>query len=215
MSFRGAALIAIAVILSAGLLSVQMANGGADFVPAAPADPCQDRNRPVGTDLEALGEAIVLTGIDEAACTLGVSRERLVLALPSKTDRAELARELGTDERGLALALKNGLRTGVDRLDKSGKLPKISALLPEIADELGISQGLVDLIPDSVVDSVSTADVLRATIDKLDVNRLLADLNDSEALEASLRDAVVEGAKDAVKQRIKDALPGPLQGLID
>ena len=43
MSPRGFALIAVALVLSAGLLGVQLASGGADFVPQRPADPCQDR----------------------------------------------------------------------------------------------------------------------------------------------------------------------------
>ena len=43
MSSRGIALIAVALCLSAGLLGVQLASGGADFVPERPADPCQDR----------------------------------------------------------------------------------------------------------------------------------------------------------------------------
>jgi hypothetical protein len=80
MSFRGAALIAVAVMLSAGLFGVQLAAGGADFVPQRPADPCQDRERTGTDDLEALAETVVLTGLDEAACDLGVSRERLLLA---------------------------------------------------------------------------------------------------------------------------------------
>ena len=118
MSPRGFALIAVALVLSAGLLGVQLASGGGDFVPQRPADPCQERGRTGQDDLESLAETVVLTGLDEAACKLGVSRERLLLALPSQKDRAELARETGTDERGLAQALKDGLRTGVDRLDE-------------------------------------------------------------------------------------------------
>ena len=54
-----------------------------------------------------------------------MSRERLLLALPSEEDRAELARETGTDERGLAQAIDDGLHTGVDRLEKTGQLPKL------------------------------------------------------------------------------------------
>jgi hypothetical protein len=215
MSPRGFALIAVALVLSAGLLGVQLASGGADFVPQRPADPCQERTRTGQDDLEGLAETVVLTGLDETACKLGVSRERLLLALPSQKDRAELARETGTDERGLAQALKDGLRTGVDRLDKAGQLPKTSALLPSAADQLGISKNLVDAIPDSVVDNLlPTADVLRRALDKLDMNKILANLDDRQALESTLRDALVQAALDEVRERIKDAVPGPLQGLL-
>lgn len=217
MTSRGLALIAVALVLSAGLLGVQLASGGADFVPQRPADPCQDRPRTTQDkdDLEGLAETIVLTGLDQTACKLGVSRERLLLALPSQKDRAELARETGTDERGLAQALKDGLRTGVDRLDKSGQLPKTSALLPSVADQLGISKTLVDAIPDSLVDNLlPTGDLLRRALDKIDMNTVLANLDDRQSLESTLRDALVQAAKDEIKERIKDALPGPLQGLL-
>jgi hypothetical protein len=216
MNRRGVALIAVALVLSAGLLAIQLAAGGADFVPERPADPCLDRDRTVRDDLESLAEAVVLTGLDEAACKLGVSRERLLLALPSEKDRAELAREIGTDDRGVARAIDEGLRTGVDRLEKAGELPRTSALLPSVADQLGISQSLVGLIPDKLVDDLlPTADVLRWSLDRIDVNAVLADLDDGASLESTLRDALVQGAIDEVKARIRDALPGPLRGLLD
>jgi hypothetical protein len=216
MRLRGIALIAVALVLSAGLLAVQLSSGGADFVPERPADPCRDRGLAPKADLESLAEAIVLTGLDEAACKLGVSRERLLLAVPSREDRAELARELGTDEQGIARAIKEGMRRGVDRLDTAGRLPKVSTLLPEIADELGISRSLVGLLPDRVVDDLlPTGDVLRRSVDKIDVNDVLANLNDRASLESTLRDALVSGAVDEVKAQIREALPGPLRGLVD
>lgn len=215
MSSRGLALIAVALLLSAGLLGVQLASGGADFVPARPADPCQDRARTVKSDLEGLAETVVLAGLDDAACKLGVPRERLLLALPSQADRAELAQQAGTDERGLAQAIDDGMHSGVDRLEKTGQLPGWSALLPSIAGQLGISQGLVDLIPESLLNSLpTTGDVLRRSLDNIDVNTVLADLDDRRSLESTLRDAVIQGAIDAVKASIGDALPGPLQGLL-
>jgi hypothetical protein len=217
MSGRGLALIAVALVLSAGLLVVQLAGGGADFVPQRAADPCRDRGGPaIAPDFEAIGEAVVLAGLDEAACELGVSRERLLLAVPSRQDRAELARELGTDERGLATAIRDGLRTGVDRLERAGRLPRSSALLPAVADELGVSSGLIDLVPDGLVeDLLPTAGVLRRSIDRLDVDDVFANLDDQASLESTLRDAIVRGALDEAKARIREALPAPLRGLLD
>ena len=215
MSSRGIALIAVALFLSAGLLVVQLASGGADFVPQRPADPCQDRARTGTDDLEGLAETVVLAGLDDAACKLGVTRERLLLALPSEEDRAELAHETGTDERGLAQAIDDGLHTGVDRLEKTGQLPSWSALLPSIAAQLGISQSLAGLIPDSLIDRLPPpADVLRHSLDNIDVNTVLADLDDRKSLESTLRDSLIQGAIDAAKESIDDALPGPLQGLL-
>lgn len=214
MSTRGFALIAVALALCGGLLWVQLARGGADFVPTPPADPCQDRGRTSTADLEGVAEIVVLTGLDEAACDLGVSRERLLLALPSQTDRAALAREAGTDEAGLALAIKDGMRAGVDRLERTGRLPSTSALLPSIADELGISQNLVDLVPDGVVDDLlPTGDVLRWSLDNIHVDAVLAGIDDGESLETILREQLVDGAIAQAREKIQGALPGPLQGL--
>jgi hypothetical protein len=217
VSARGATLIAVALALSVGLLGVQLASGGADFVPQRPADPCQNRGLKAHdeNDLEALAEIVVLTGVDEAACKLGVSRERLLLALPSAKDRAELARETGTDEAGLERALKDGLRAGVERLDRSGQLPKTSALLPSVADQLGVSKSLVGAIPDSVVDGLLPSDeVLRRAIDKIDMHSVLTNLDDRQSLESTLRKAITQAAIDEVKAKIKDALPGPLQTIL-
>lgn len=216
MTSRGVALIATAVLLSVCLLGVQLASGGGDFVPQRTADPCKDRGRPVKNDLEGLAEAVVLTGIDDAACKLGVSRERLLLALPSRSDRVTLAREAGTDEAGLAQAIKDGLSTGVDRLDQSHQLPQWSAVLPSVADQLGIPQSLIGLIPDSLVDQLPPiADVLHLALDKIEVNAVLEDLDSGKSLEPTLRDALVQAAIAEVKGRIGAAVPGPLQGLLD
>ncbi len=215
MSSRGLGLIAAAVILSAGLLGVQLASGGSSFVPQRAADPCRDRGGTVSNDLESLGEAVVLTGVDEAACNLGVSRERLLLALPSKQDRADLAHKAGTDESGLSQTIKDGLRTGVGRLDRAGRLPSQKALLALVADQLGLSKGLVDLIPSGLADTLpSTADLLRSSLDRLDVNTVLDNLGDRASLESTLRDALLQGAIDEAKSRLGQVLPGPLQGLL-
>jgi hypothetical protein len=217
MRARGLALIAVAVALSAGLLGIQLASGGADFVPQRAGDPCRDRGGgAIAPDFESVAEAVVLTGLDEAACALGVSRERLLLAVPSREDRAQLARELGTDERGIARAIRDGLRSGVDRLERGGRLPRSSALLPSVADELGISRTLVDLIPDGLVDDLlPTAGVLRRSLDRIDLDDVLANLDDQSSLESTLREALVRGALDEAKGRIRDALPAPLRGLLD
>ena len=211
MSRRGVVLIVVALVLSAGLLGVQLASGGADFVPQRAADPCKDRDRPASQDIEGLAEAVVLTGIDEAACKLGVSRERLLLALPSPQDRAKLARDLGTDERGLAQSIKDGLRAGVDRLERQGRLPAVSTLLPSIAGQLGIPEGLAGVIPGSLVDALpSTADLLHLGLDTIDVNNVLAELDNGKSLDVILRQALIQGAI----AKAKGTLPGPLQGLL-
>ncbi len=215
MSSRGIVLIAVAVALCGGLIGVQLAAGGADFVPQRAADPCENRERTPKEDIEGLAETVVLTGLDQAACKLGVTRERLVLTLPSAADRAALAREAGTDERGVAQAVKDGLDTGVDQLEQEGRLPKASALLPSLADELGVPGSVVGLIPDGPVDDLlPTGDVLHRALDEIDVDTILEGLDDPDSLEPALRDALVQGAIDEARGPIEDALPGPLRGLL-
>ncbi len=91
--------------------------------------------------LEPLAEQIVLLGLDGAACRLGISRERLVLAL---------AETRSLDPHASA-ALKAGLGDAVNRLDREGRLPKVSQLLPEALNQAnlpGIVKTIIGAIPD-------------------------------------------------------------------
>ena len=132
---------AIAVLLVAAVLGVQVAAGGGDYVPRRSADPCSPRPvPPIQPQLESVGERIVLLGLDSAACRLGVSREGLVLAIGEK-------RSL---DPATPAALKAGLRDAVDRLDREQRLPKVSQLLPELLDQAnlpGIVKTLIKAIP--------------------------------------------------------------------
>ena len=157
------------MVLVAAVLGVQVAAGGGDYVPRRPANPCIPRPvPPIPAQLEPLAEQIVLLGLDSAACRLGISRERLVLAL---ADTRSL------DPRAPA-ALKAGLRDAVDRLDREGRLPKVSQLLPEALDQSnlpGIAKTIIEAIPAGLVDNaLPTAPLLRRTIDELDVDAAAA-----------------------------------------
>ncbi len=214
MNTRGIVLIVAALVLGAGLLGVQLAAGGADFVPQRSADPCQDLGRTAPDELAGLVETVVVTGVNDAACELGVSRERLLLSLLSPEDRAELAREAGTDENGLAETIKEGLEHAIDRLDAAGQLPKASALLPSLADQLGIPDPLVNSVPDALLDRLPpTADMLRWSLDRIDVRTILTEADQGRSPESILRDALIQGVKDDARAWLKDVLPGPLGGL--
>jgi hypothetical protein len=196
---RDALLPALSAALVAGVLGVQVAHGGGDFVPARTADPCVARAvAPVSQGIEGLSERLVLLGLDGAACRLGVSREGLVLHLAepgSRTDAVE--------------ALRGGLRDAVDRLDRDGELPKASALADEAvdaADLSGLVKSAIRVIPDALIDNrLKTGDVLRRTVDGLDVHRLLGNLEDPAAIDALVSAAVTQ----AVKDEIVDGLPHP------
>jgi hypothetical protein len=193
----------IAVLLVAAVLGVQLAAGGGDFVPRRPADPCAPRPvPPLPAELEPVAERIVLLGLDGAACRLGFSREQLVLALaePDSLDPAVPA------------ALKAGLVAAVDRLDREGRLPPVSQLLPEAleqADLPGFVETIIEAIPDDTVDgALPTAPLLRRAIDDLDIGALVGDLDDPDQLESAIRSAILTAARDQILDRLRPGLGG-------
>lgn len=188
----------IAVLLVAAVLGVQVAAGGGHYVPRRPANPCTPRPiPPIQSQLEPLAEQIVLVGLDNAACRLGISRERLVLALADP-------RSLDPRAPG---ALRAGLLDAVNRLDREGRLPKVSQLLPSLlagAGVSGIAKAIVDAIPPGIVDStLPTAPVLRRTIDELDVKQLLHELNDPSKLDSALQSAILHAALQQILARVR------------
>jgi hypothetical protein len=195
---RRLALPLIAVVLVAGVLGVQVAAGGGHYVPLRPANPCTPRPvSPIPAQLEPLAEQIVLLGLDSAACRLGISRERLVLAL---------AQTRTPDPRESA-ALKTGLVNAVDLLDRQRRLPKVSQLRPQALDQAnlpGIVKTIITAIPDPVIDNLlPTAPLLRRTIDELDINRLLHELNDPSQLNSVLQSAILQAALHQILDRLR------------
>jgi len=188
----------IAVLLVAGVLGVQVAAGGGDYVPRRPADPCTPRAvPPIPARLEPVAERIVLLGLDHAACRLGISRERLVLAL---ADTRRL-------DPGAPAALKAGLADAVDRLDREGRLPKTSQLLPEALDQSnlpGLVKTVIGAIPDSTVDStLPSGPLLHRAVGRLDVDKLLHELDDPRQLESAVRTAILQAARDQILEALR------------
>jgi len=183
-------------VLVAAVLGVQVAAGGGDYVPRRPADPCQSRAAPpIPARLEPVSERIVLVGLDKAACRLGISRERLVLAL---ADTRSL-------DPNAPAALKAGLLDAVDTLDHEGRLPKVSELLPEAlgqTDLPGFVKTIIGAIPAGTVDSVlPTRLVLRRAIGELDVNQLVHQLDKPQQLQSAVRGAILKAARDQIVAR--------------
>ena len=194
---RRLALPLIAVVLVVAVLGVQVAAGGGHYVPLSPANPCTPRPVPaIPAQLEPLTEQVVLLGLDSAACRLGTSRERLVLAL---------AETRSLDPRQSA-ALKAGLADAVDRLDRQGRLPKVSQLLPQALDQAnlpGIVKTIIEAIPDPVVDNLlPTAPLLRRAINDLDINRVLHELGDPRQLNSVLQSAILQAAQRQILDRL-------------
>ena len=187
----------IAVLLVAAVLGVQVAAGGGDYVPRRPANPVHTAPGSAHpAQLEPLAEQIVLLGLDSAACRLGISRERLVLAL---------AETRSLDPRASA-ALKAGLGDAVDRLDREGRLPKVSQLLPQALDQAnlpGIVKTIIEAIPTGVIDNLlPTAPLLRQTVNELDVDRLLHELDDPSQLDSALQSAILQAALRQILDRL-------------
>jgi len=148
--------------------------------------------------MDGLTERLVLLGIDDAACTLGVSREALTLELAQPGPR--------TDEE--IDALRGGLLSAVDRMQEDGSLPLASELVDEALDNADLNDFLKTVIralPDSVIDAaVKTDDVLVRAINDLDLRTLLANLDDQNDLNAQVNAAVTQAVKDSLLARLDD-----------
>jgi hypothetical protein len=184
-----------------GVLGVQVSHGGGQFEPLHPADPCVARTvTSRSTGIEGLTERLVLLGLDGAACRLHVSREALTLELaqPGTSTDAEID------------ALREGLKSAVQRMKDDGSLPPASDLVDEAlesADLNGFLKALIRALPDSVVNAaVKTDDVLIRTIDDLDLRTLLSNLDDQRSLNQQVEDAVTQAVKDSLADRLRDLL---------
>jgi hypothetical protein len=107
--------------LAAGacLVGGYLALGGTSFEPARVADPCRTREWRDPGGLEETLEQIVLSGLDGAACELGVSREELVLAIGSEGSLEAFAEERGLERRDAEQAVQRGLVRAVDDAEEA------------------------------------------------------------------------------------------------
>ncbi|WP_243060020.1 hypothetical protein [Nocardioides sp. SR21] len=189
----------LAVVLVVAVLGVQLAYGGASYEPLPSADPCAER--PVDSQsegIEGLTENLVLVGVDNAACILGVSREAFVLDLAQNGEPTDAQVD----------ALREGLLAAVDEMQDDGSLPPASELVDEALDQADLDgwlETLIRAIPDSVVDSaLRTDDVLTRAIEDLDIRELLANVNDQDELNAQVEAAVTQAVKDSLIDRVRD-----------
>lgn len=201
MNARSVGLPVAAVVLVCAVLGVQLANGGGTYEPLRPPDPCVER--PVTSQAEGidgLTERLVLTGVNDAACSLDVSREALTLELAQTEDRTDAEID----------ALRAGLLSAVDRMEADGSLPPASDLVDEAlasANLNGLLERAIRLLPDAVINSaLKTDDVLRRAIADLDLRALLADLDDQRGLEQQIETAITQAVKDSLEARLRNLL---------
>jgi hypothetical protein len=198
---RTAGLPAVALALVGGVLAVQVANGGGTFEPIRPADPCVERVVTSRADgVEGLTERLVLIGVDEAACELGVSREALTLELGQPGTRTDAEID----------ALRQGLLSAVRRMDDEDSLPPASELVDEALDSAdlnGFLEGAIRALPDSVIDAaLKTDDVLVRAIEDLDLRDLLENLDDQQGLNRQVEAAVTQAVKDSLADRLRNLI---------
>jgi hypothetical protein len=129
---------------AAGLVAVYLALGGASYAPAQVADPCAPRDWREPEGFAEVGEQIVLSALDGAACELGVSREEVVLAVATEGSLARIQRELGISAAEFERLVRSGLLRAVDDAVQAGALNATVA---------GLLRGLVRRVPvDEVLD---------------------------------------------------------------
>jgi len=219
---RRFALPAVATLLVAATLAITAASGGGDYVVSPARNPCTATLPPRPTDIDRLGEAVVLSGLDAAACDLKVTRERLLLGLATRGSRGDFRKQLRLDDAQLTTRLRAGLSRGIVRLAQAGRLPKVSELLPSLLDAAnlpGLLKSIAGGLPHGVVDSLlPTGPTLRRAVRTFDLDRVLSQLDDQSRLETALRDAIVGAAVAEARDRLVAAAAtrsGPLGGVIN
>lgn len=146
---RGTVLVGVAVALSAVLVGIYLAAGGASYAPTKTQDPCEQREWREPGSLEQIAEQFSLSALDGAACELGVSRERLARALATPEARERFAERYGIDDEELAEAIRAGLLRAVDDAERAG------ALSPFLADPL--RRTLSDIPLDQAIELIQDA----------------------------------------------------------
>jgi hypothetical protein len=119
------------------LVAVYLALGGASYAPAKVADPCAPRDWTEPDGIAEVGEQIVLSALDGAACELGVSREEIVLAFESRSTLEEFGREHDVSEDDLERLLRSGLDRAITDAERADAIsPRIAGLVRRVADSV-------------------------------------------------------------------------------
>jgi hypothetical protein len=142
--------IALAAAVAAALVVAYLALGGASYAPAKVAEPCAPRDWRDPGGFEEVAEQIVLSGLDGAACELGVSREDIVLAFGSRESLQRFAREQGVSDAELEELVRSGLARAVDDAQEADALNStIADLLRDVIRRVPVDEvlDLLDRLP--------------------------------------------------------------------
>jgi hypothetical protein len=136
--------IAVATAAAVALVVLYLGLGGASYAPAKAADPCVTRDWREPSGFQEVAEQIVLSGLDGAACELGVSREEIVLAFAGGDSLESFAREHDISVTRLEEILRTGLVRAVDDAERADALNSTVA---------GILRQVIERVPiDTVLD---------------------------------------------------------------
>jgi hypothetical protein len=113
-------LIWASLLVSLALVGIYVAAGGASYKPNEVADPCKQRQWRNPEGLDELGQQLALSGIDGAACDLGVTREALARSLATDEDRERFLEENGISEEEFDAAVRAGLNRMVEDAEDAG-----------------------------------------------------------------------------------------------
>lgn len=138
--------IAVSALAAAALVGAYLGLGGSSYAPAAVADPCAPRELRGGGGFDQVAEQIVLSGLDGAACELGVSREAVVLAFAGDGSLERFAREQGVDQDELGELVRAGLLRATGDAERAELLgPSVADLLRGLIRRVSLDQ-LLDLL---------------------------------------------------------------------
>ena len=120
-------LLALAAV--AAVVLPYLALGGASYAPTPVADPCVVRPWRHPDGVQTALEQVALSGLDGAACKLGVSREDLVLALRNEDALDAFAAKNGFTRSDAEQAVQDGLDRSISDAETAGVLPGFVASL--------------------------------------------------------------------------------------
>jgi len=139
-------LIAVATALALLLVGGYVQAGGRSYHPQAVANPCLPPPPPRSSDRLQLAEEVVLDIVQRAACTLGVHRERLALALLSADSTRQFEQQSGIPAARIEAAVRAGARQALTDASHAGTITGL---------ELTVLREGVDVVPfDQVLDVV-------------------------------------------------------------
>jgi predicted MFS family arabinose efflux permease len=117
---RALAIPAALALLAVGLVGTEVAAGANQYGRYAESKPCGAPADPYpGSDVDALIQRVAYGALNGAACELGLSRERFVLALAGQPGFATVQWDAPTVER----AVRAGADRAIDDADRRGDVP--------------------------------------------------------------------------------------------